>query len=255
MRRYFCLGIVCCFWLATSGAARGETLRVFAAASLKNVLFELTQEFEAESGFRVRPVLAGTPTLARQIRYGAKADIFIAANSAWMDFLQRQELIDKQTRFDLVKNRLVLVAHKENLPSRPIDKTLPLKHMLGEGRLAVALTRAVPAGIYARASLTRLGLWAQVKDRLVETDNVRAALTLARRGAVPLAIVYASDVFLDDGVGVVGTFPAHTHPPIVYPAAAVLHAEHKNGVRAFLSFLKTPLTQKIFKQHGFQNLE
>ena len=79
--------------------------------------------------------------------------------------------------------------------------------------------KSVPAGKYGRAALESLGVWQSVENRLAPAENVRLALALVSRGETPLGIVYKTDAAADPNVRIVGTFPANTHPPIVYPAA------------------------------------
>ena len=121
--------------------------------------------------------------------------------------------------------------------------------MLGDGRLAMALVDAVPAGIYGKAALTSLGLWPSVAGKVAQTDNVRATLALVAWGETPLGIVYATDAAAEDDVSNIATFPSASHPPIVYPAAQIAGARH--GAAAFLEFLASDTGVAIFKAHGF----
>ena len=223
---------------------------MFAAASLKTAMDEITARFAEETGHMATVSFAGSSALARQIQQGAPADIFISANPDWMDMLQAEGLIDAGTRFDLVGNRIVLIAHGTDAARAEIGSGLDLAGMLGEGRLAMALVDAVPAGIYGKAALKSLGIWDDVAPRVAQADNVRAALAFVSSGEAPMGIVYATDAVADDTVTVVGTFPAHAHPPVVYPAAAVAASDNPAGGR-FLDYLRGPAARTAFERQGF----
>ena len=236
--------------LALGGPVRAaDPVTVFAAASLQGALSDVADGFEAATGQRVRLVHAGSSTLARQIQAGAPADIFISASVDWLDVLIADGLAIPASRLDLFSNRLVLIAHGREAPAVALSPDLDLAALLDGGRLAVALTRAVPAGIYAKAALTSLGLWEQAAAHLAETDNVRAALHLVALGEAPFGIVYATDAQAEDSVSVVATFPEAAHPPIVYPAALIAGRENRGA--AFLKWLQGPESAAIFRAHGF----
>ena len=231
--------------------ANADTVTVFAAASLKTALDDIGGAFERASGHDVVVAFAGSSALARQIQQGAPADIFISANPAWMDVLERDGLIAPETRFDLAGNRLALVAHGVLAAPMKIGPDMDLAGRLGGGRLAMALVNAVPAGIYGKAALNALGQWAAVAPKVAQTDNVRAALALVATGEAPFGVVYATDAAAAGGsVSVVGLFPAESHPPIVYPAAAVAPIRSA-AVAALLAFLASDAGQDRLARHGF----
>jgi molybdate transport system substrate-binding protein len=128
---------------------------------------------------------------------------------------------------------------------------MDLAALLGDGRLAVADVKAVPAGKYAKAALTHLGAWTGVESKLAQAENVRAALALVARGETPLGIVYASDAKADSNVRVVATFPADSHAAIVYPAAVVAASASPEAARAFINGLISPEGQSVFAAQGF----
>lgn len=230
--------------------AGSEEIIVFAAASLTNALSEIEDRFEAATGHDLIVSLAGSSVLARQIQQGAPADIFISANPDWMDTLERDGLIEDGTRFDLVENSIVLIASGTDASPLDINSGLDLKALLGEGRLAMALVDSVPAGIYGKASLESLGLWDDVQAHVAQADNVRAALAFVATGEAPYGIVYATDAVAEDNVSVVGTFPADTHPPIVYPAADVANRDFPAETE-FLDYLRGPEARAAFERQGF----
>ena len=148
-----------------------------------------------------------------------------------------------------LRNALVRIAHGPGAAPVEIGPGLDLAARLGEGRLAMALVEAVPAGIYGKAALERLGLWEDVAPRVAQADNVRAALALVATGAAPYGIVYATDARAEDDVTAIGTFPAEAHPPILYPAAAIAGAE--GPAAAFLDYLAGPEARAAFEAEGF----
>jgi molybdate transport system substrate-binding protein len=242
------LGLLIALAAPGARAADGDAL-VFAAASLKNALDDAIAAYGAETGTKVTASYAASSALAKQIEQGAPAQLFISADLDWMDYLQGRDLILPDSRRNLLGNSLVLVATKDSgLGDLAIGPGLDLAGMLGDGRLALGDVRAVPAGKYAKAALEHLGAWAGVEGRLAQAENVRAALALVARGEAPLGIVYRTDAASDPSVRIVGTFPADSHPPIIYPAALT---KGGGGAAAFLDFLGSPSAKSAFERQGF----
>ena len=231
-------------------AQENAGLTVFAAASLKESLDEAASAYQKQTGIRVRVSYAASSALARQIEQGAPADVFFSADLEWMDYLQARNKLDIDTRRSLLGNQLVLVAPKASTVQVDLKRPATLLAALGGGRLAVGQTQTVPAGKYAKASLESLSLWNGVKARLAESDSVRAALMLVARGETPLGIVYASDAKAEPAVRVVATFPEASHPPIVYPVAALRGAQSARAT-AFVQWLASPAADAIFQRRGF----
>lgn len=235
------------------GTAAAEEITVFAAASLTNAMTGIEEKFEAATGHDVIVSLGGSSALARQIQQGAPANIFISAHPDWMDVLEADGLIEDRTRFDLLTNSIVLIASGTQAATVEIGPDMDFAGLLGDGRLAMALVDAVPAGIYGKAALQSLGQWDDVEARVAQTKNVRAALALVALGEAPYGIVYATDAQAEDGVTVVAHLPAETHPPIVYPAAGIA-GRGGPGADAFLSFLRGPTAREAFESEGFRML-
>lgn len=253
MKRVFVLAfLLLCSALMPAFAA--EPLTVFAAASLKESFDEAALTYEKKTGTPVRVSYAASSALARQIEQGAPADVFISADLDWMDALQRSKQIDLASRRNLLGNTLVLVAPAASKTrSVALKPGLDLVPLLGDGRLALALTGSVPAGKYAKQSLVALGAWDAVQSRTAEAENVRAALLLVARGEAPLGIVYGSDARAEPKVRVVGTFPATSHAPIIYPVARVAASRHSRA-NDFVRWLASKDARAIFARHGFESL-
>jgi molybdate transport system substrate-binding protein len=237
--------------LPFAAAAAGERpLTVFAAASLRNALDAANAAFEAQGGPKVTVSYAASSALAKQIEAGAPADVFISADRDWMGYLKDRKLVAAGSDFILLGNRLALIAPKDSAVAVAIGKDFPLAAALGDGRLAIGEVNSTPAGRYARAALTSLGVWAQVEGKLAQAENVRAALKLVATGEAPLGVVYATDAQAEEAVRVVGEFPEASHPPIVYPAGALAGAAG-TGAEKYLAFLRSPAAGRIFAEHGF----
>jgi len=248
MLRRLLLPFVVMLAMLSAVCARADNVTVFAAASLKEALDDIAAGFHEATDHTATVVLAGSSVLARQIRQGAPADVFISASPDWMDDLEREGLLVADTRFDLVGNTLVLIAHDSDASPVTADPGRDLAGLLGTGRLAMALVDAVPAGIYGKAALTSLGLWDEAAPRVAQADNVRAALALVATGEAPLGIVYATDAAAERRVSVVATFPESSHPPIVYPVAAITDTE---AAASMLAYLRSDAAREAFARHGF----
>ena len=185
---------------------------------------------------------------------GAPADLIASADEQWMDELQTRGLVAPGTRADLLGNRLVVVA--------PVGGTARLGSTGGGvegGRLAAVLARgpvamadpaAVPAGLYGKAALERLGAWPAIAPHVVRADSVRAALALVERGAAPFGIVYATDAMASKAVRIAGVFPEGSHPPIRYPLARLARSRNVEA-EGFRRFLTSDAGQAVFRHFGF----
>jgi len=239
--------------IARAAAADARPVLVFAAASLKTALDAIAAEWHRETGNAAAISYAASANLARQIDNGAPAELFISADRDWMEYLQQRQLIDPNTRIDLLGNRLVLIAPADSAARVTIAPGFPLAALLGDGRLATGDPLAVPAGHYAKAALTALGVWQAVAGRIAAAENVRAALLLVARGEAPLGIVYRTDAAAEPRVRIVGTFPPDLHPPIVYPMALTVAAGP--DAAAFAAYLRRPAARALFEAQGFTMLD
>jgi molybdate transport system substrate-binding protein len=237
----------------SSPAVAQETLTVFAAASLKNALDDIDTQFSKASGVKVAASYAASSALAKQIEQGAPADVFASADIDWMDYAQQKKLINDGTRINLLGNRLVLIAPKNSpLGDIAIGPGFDLAALAGDGRIVTGDVRAVPVGRYAKAALEKFGAWTKAAPKMAMSENVRAALALVARGEAPLGIVYETDAKVEPGVKIIGTFPADSHPPIVYPFAATVGA--KPQAERYLAFLRSAAAKAIFERYGFTML-
>ena len=240
-------------WSAGAHAQERDLL-VFAAASLKNALDDADAQYLHDTGRKVVASYGASSTLAKQIENAAPADIFISADLDWMDYVAERKLIKPETRFNLLGNKLVLIAPADSRINLTIAPNFPLAQALGNERLAMADPASVPAGKYGKAALEALGVWSSVSSKVAPAQDVRATLLLVARGEAPLGIVYQTDAAADKGVKIVGAFPELTHPPIIYPIA-VTTASTNPGAGAFAGFLKSPAARPAFEKQGFVVLQ
>lgn len=239
---------------AAPGATSAEReVTVFAAASLTNALLDIGKDYEASGGGKVKFSFAASSLLARQIEAGADADLFFSADVEWIDYLAARKMILTATRRDVLSNRLVLIAPAGSTVSLTIAPRFGLAAALGDSRLALADPDTVPAGRYAKAALTALGVWPSVASKLARAENVRAALAYVARGEAALGIVYSTDARAESKVRVVDVFPADTHPAIVYPVALTASADGPEA-KAFLAYIVSDKAAAVFKRYGFSVL-
>jgi molybdate transport system substrate-binding protein len=236
--------------LLLSMPAGAADVIVFAAASLKESMDAVARQFEAATGNKVVVAYAASSALARQIENGAPADLFMSADLDWADFLDDRKLLMAGTRINLLRNELVLIAPADSKSVLKLVPGVDLAAALGKDRLAIANPDAVPAGKYARAALASLGAWAAVESRLARAENVRAALLLVSRGEAPFGIVYRTDALADKGVRIVGSFPADSHPPIVYPVALTA-SSRSAAAMSLIHFLAEPMAGATWLRFGF----
>ena len=223
---------------------------VLAAASMQEAMNAAADAWVVQR--HARPVLsfAASSALARQIRSGAPADLFVSADEDWMDDIEKAGLLQRGTRAAMAGNRLVLIA-PARMPLRlGIGRGMPIARALGNSRLAMANPDAVPAGKYGKAALTALGVWPSVANRLALGDNVRSTLTLVERGEARLGIVYATDARASKDVVVVGAFPPGSHAPIRYPVARLAGSRNPEA-EGFRRFLLSRAGQGILARYGF----
>lgn len=231
-----------CLWgaLIASSVFVDAELTVFAAASTTDAMKELAAAFTAKSGETVRFNFASSGALARQIQNGAPADLFLSANSKWMDTLEAAG--DIESRIDLLSNRLVLIAPKGCAVT--LDKTF-------SGRLAVGDVKSVPAGMYAKEALESQGLFDILRPKMVMASDVRSALMFVERAEADAGIVYSTDAKSSKRVAVVSVFPEASHAPIRYPVAICVAAAHPQAARDFMAFLQTDCARSVFEKRGF----
>jgi molybdate transport system substrate-binding protein len=216
--------------------------------SLKDALTEIAAVYQKSSGDKLVFNFGGSNVLSRQIEEGAPVDLFFSADESQMDDVAQKGLLAEGTRRDVLSNALVIVL--------PADSTLAVKNardLAGDDvkKIALADPKAVPAGVYAREYLEKLGLWKEIEPKVVATENVRAALAAVESGNVEAGIIYRTDAGISKKVKVVFTVPASEGPAIHYPAALLKGAAQTDAAKKFLDYLGSPDAKRVFEKYGF----
>ena len=252
-RRTVCLCLTAVFGTLSppSVFAQEGKVTVFAAASMKDALDEINAAFTKSTGIKVDASYAGSQTLEQLIEEGSRADVFLSADTNWMDYGIQKKVIKDDSCFFLSGNTLVLIASKDSkLGNVTIKPGFNLAQLAGNGLIAIGDVQAVPVGIYAKEALEKLGSWDAAAAKFTMTQDVRAALALVAQGVASLGIVYASDAKVEPRVKVIGTFPGDSHRAIIYPVAATVTA--KLEADTYLSYLRsTAATNAVFDKYGF----
>lgn len=236
--------------LAPLPAAAQETLTIFAAASMKNALDDVNKAFTEKEKIKVTASYAASSALIKQIEAGAPADVFISADLDWMKYGLEKKAIKPGSDFQLLGNRLVLIAPKDSKTNEvKIAPGFDIVGAAGGGRIATGDVRAVPVGKYAKAALEKLGVWDKAESHMAMAENVRAALALVGRGEATLGIVYETDAKVEPNVKIVAVFPQESYPPVIYPAGLTVSA--KPDAAKYLAFLRTDAAKAILERYGF----
>ncbi|TPA08596.1 molybdate ABC transporter substrate-binding protein [Vibrio parahaemolyticus] len=246
-KTHACLAAILSISFSTNAAT---DLKVYAASSMTNAIDEIAQDFKEKYDVTVTPVYGGSSSIARQIINGAPADVFISANTKWMDYLVDEGVIGSDNVTNLVRNSLVLIApQSSSIAVFNFADAKAWEAALNGSRLALGNPTSVPAGMYAKESLTTLGVWKEIQTKVAPAKNVRLALALVERGEAPLGVVYKTDAQLTSKVKIVGEFASDTHAAIVYPAAVVNDSMES---RQFFQYLKSEDAKRVFAHYGFQ---
>ncbi|MCF8466603.1 MAG: molybdate ABC transporter substrate-binding protein [Sneathiella sp.] len=222
---------------------------VFAAASTANVITAAAQEFEKRTGFSITASFAGSGTLARQIKEGAPANIFISANMKWLDYLTKAGLLEAGGSVEIASNQLVLIAPKDTVVPDPFDLG-KLPSLLASEFLAIGNPESVPVGAYTKSAFQSLNIWDELKGKYVQLPNVRAVLSLVERAEVPFAVVYATDAQLSKKVQIVTSLPQDAYPRISY-GMAMIKGNGSHAAKLFFDFVRSKDGQDIFHRFGF----
>ncbi len=250
---FFALALLALTPADGASAQTGSRLVVFAAASLATALKAIAPIFAKEKGQETVFSYGSSGVLAKQIEQGAPADVFISADTKWVDYLQKKNLLAPHSRRDLLGNDLVLIEPADGKTKLDIKPGFDLANLTGDGKIAVCTIASCPAGIYAKEAFTKLGVWSAVEPKLAQANNVRDALALVARGEAKYGVVYGTDAKAEPKVRVVAIFPADSHSPIVYPVAVVASSKNANAA-VFEAFLTSQAATKILTQQGFKFL-
>lgn len=223
-------------------------LTISAAASLQDAAGELKALYESKNpGTTITMNLASSGTLQKQIEEGAPADLFISAGQSQMDALSKKGLIIEESRKDLLGNELVLVAGKNS-------NLAGFEGLTGENvkKISIGTPETVPAGQYAKETLTTLKLWDQLQPKIVLAKDVRQVLTYVETGNVDAGLVYRTDAATSASVNIVAAAPEGSNKPILYPMAVIKSTKYQEQTEDFAKFLQSDDAVKIFEKYGFE---
>jgi len=240
------------FTCFASNTLAEQKVTVFAAASLTNAISEIVTDYESGHQQKIQTSLAASSMLAKQIENGAPADIFISADTKWMNYLQDKNLLKTDSKVNLLGNRLVLIAPKGKSFKVEMKPEFNLTNAFA-GKLCTGEVESVPAGIYAKQSLKALNWWESIKARIVGSQDVRAALTLVERAECDAGIVYETDAKVTEKVETIAAFPNASHDAIVYPLSLTKNA--KPEASGFYDYLKSEKAKAVFVKYGFTVLK
>ncbi|WP_407313180.1 molybdate ABC transporter substrate-binding protein [Desulfosporosinus sp. SB140] len=236
---------------ANTAQTKPTEVMVSAAASLQNSLDELKKDYEQKnSNVKLTINYGASGTLQQQIEQGAPVDLFISAGKAQVDALEKKNLIDKDSRVDLLGNDLVLITGKDNTKVTSLDDLT--KSTVGQ--ISIGTPKSVPAGQYAQEALTNLKLWDSLQPKLVMAKDVTSVLNYVETGNADAGFVYKSDAQSSTKVKVVAAVPANSYKPVVYPAAIIAATKNKQAASDFLKYLQGPDAQQVFAKYGFKSM-
>lgn len=225
-------------------------LMVSAAASLKDALQEIKDDYERDNpDVEIRYIFGGSGKLATQIERGAPSDAFLSASEKEMDRLQRQGLIDADSRVAFASNVLVLIANKDNPPDATSFEQIDPDNI---ARMAIGEPKTAPVGRYTEAALRHLGKWDSLREKLAMASDARQALAYVESGNADVGVVYASDAIRSDKVQVIAEANEAWHDPIVYPGAVIANATNAEEARAFLRYVASERGKETLVRYGFK---
>ena len=250
MKNFFITVLGVIFVMVSSTVFAADKIIVFAASSATNVINEVLSIYNKQGGNAIG-AFDGSGNLARQIKAGAPASIFISADEKWMNELEKESLIENNSRINLLGNSIVLISSADSdFESVDLSAKPDLSKMLGDGKFAIGNPLSVPNGTYAKEGLINLGLWDSVKDRLAMAQNVRVALSYVSMGEAPLGTAFATDAAADRNVKILAVFPKGSHTEVNYPAA-IVKGKATDEVKKLYEFLQSPEAKAVYKKHGF----
>ncbi|WP_168377470.1 MULTISPECIES: molybdate ABC transporter substrate-binding protein [Acinetobacter] len=235
-----------------AGASQAEIVKIYAAASLSNAISDIAKQYQAQNpDIKIVPVFGASSALAKQIEAGAPSDLYFSADVDWMNYLVQKQKIPAKQVFNMLSNDLVLITPKAvNMQFKAVPQFSFAKAF--KGHLCTGQMESVPAGKYAKQSLTKLGWLSSLNGRIVGTDDVRSALAFVERGECQAGIVYRTDALISSKVKIAGIFPNHTHQSIIYPLALTHQGAAKPEAVKFYRYLKDHAQSKmLFKHYGF----
>lgn len=219
-----------------------EEITVSAAASLKEVMGELTEKFQNENkDIKINLNLGGSGALKNQIVAGAPVDLVFFASQKDLKDLDSKGFIDKEYQKDILKNRLV-VAGRSNIDS--LDK------LVGSS-IAIGIPESVPAGKYSKEAFINYGIWDKVQKDIVYAKDVRSAAQYVDLYEVDYSLIYKTDARVLKNSEIVYTVPENLHTPIIYSYGVIKDRANENVVKLY-NYLNSETAKKLYEKYGFE---
>ncbi len=223
-----------------------EPLHVAAAADLAHAFIEITPAFTAQTPSDLKLTIGATGLLARQIMQGAPFDLFLAANTAYVEQVVKAGACDGATQFKYGRGKIVLWVKG----SDGAQLSLPALNDARFKHIAIANPEHAPYGMAAREALTRAGVWSQVSERMVYGENVQQTLELAQSGNADVAIVGLS-LALGAAGGSWSLVDEASYTPFDQSLVVCRHGTNAVAAQKLADFLKAPAGRAILQKYGF----
>jgi molybdate transport system substrate-binding protein len=234
-----------------SQVLQSVNLTVSAATSLQNALKDIEPAYRKRiPTVTITYNLGSSGALQQQIEQGAPVDIFISAAPKQMNALQTKGLLLTDTRRNLLKNQVVLIAPKN------VTSISNFKDLKGNSvrKISIGDPESVPAGQYSKEVLTSLNLYNQIQAKLVFAKDVRQVLSYVEAGDVDAGLVYITGAKVSDRIKVIATAPESSHAPIIYPVAVLKDSKNPDAAKAFVQFLASEEGKAVFEKYGFSTV-
>jgi len=232
------------FLLLLAAPALAGEVNLFVAASLKEVINELSDRFsKTHSGLKFLKNYGGSGALAKQIENGAPSDLFISANLEWMDYLKNKKLADSASIKTFTFNTLVFAGAQ--------GKASSMGDLLKLERIAIGSPKSVPAGEYAAEAFKKAGIDKQLEKKLVIAKDVRECLMYAERGEVDGAFVYKTDALLARQAKILFVVPQELYSRVTYPIALTVAGAKNKEAAAFFAYLQGDEAKAVLAKFGF----
>ncbi len=233
-------------------AKEPKNILIYASASLRDGVNELLNLYNKDyNSISIKKVYMSTSKLAQQIKNGATPDLFISANEEWMNYLKKNQLIKHNFTRKFIYNSLVVITKNTNEYKQKIKNVRELEKILlnSKTRISLALTNSVPAGIYAKDYLENTSIWEKLKNKIVESPNVRIATQYVARGDLEYGIVYNSDAVANKRVKIIYFLEKKYHKDIIYPITIL---NEKKETLSLYNFLIKNKNNLIMEKWGFK---
>lgn len=243
------MGFFLTFYFLFFSSVQAQTVNLSIAASMTDAAKEIIAEFvKNHPQNELIPNFSSSGNLARQIENGAPVDIYVSANPKWMDYIQKLDLIDAESKRTFAYNSLVFIGPKNT-------SAITIKDLPNLERIALGNPQSVPAGQYAKTALSAIDVFDKLSKahKLIFAKDVRQALLYADRGEVDGAFVYKTDALIAHTAKILFTVNTDLYPRVSYPIALTKAGSNNSTAKAFYEFTATEEATRILKKYGFEN--